>query len=91
MFERRKCNRSGTISVVVVDKSGGCFKEIHRVGVARSEEEAKAPEAEGRHWVETYGGQQLIDFDGKAAAESRTAEVVLSGIRSARRRRFCRR
>lgn len=84
MFTRRKYNRSGSISVVVVDKSGGRFTEIHRVGVARSEEEAAALEAEGRHWIDTYGGQQLIDFECRAETELRTAEAVLSGIKSAR-------
>ena len=84
MFTRRKHNRSGTISVVVVDKSGGRFTEIHRVGVARSEEEAVALEAAGRHWIDTYGGQQLIDFECKAETELRTAEDVLSGVKSAR-------
>lgn len=84
MFTRRKHNRSGTISVVVVDKSGGGFKEIHRVGVAHSEEEAAALEAEGRHWIATYGGQQLIDFEGRADKELRTAEDVLSSITSTR-------
>ena len=84
MFTRRKHNRSGTISVVVVDKSDGRFKEIHRVGVARSEDEAATLEAEGRHWIETYGGQQLIDFEGKSAKELRTTEDVLSSITSAR-------
>ena len=74
MFTRRKHNRSGTISVVVVDKSGGRFTEIHRVGIARSEEEAAALEAEGRHWIDTYGDQQLIDFESKAETELRTAE-----------------
>ena len=84
MFTRRKHNRSGTISVVVVDKSGGGFKEIHRVGVAHSEEEAAALEAEGRHWIATYGGQQLIDFEGRADKELRTAEDILSSITSTR-------
>lgn len=84
MFIRRKHNRSGTISVVVVDKSGGGFKEIHRVGIAHNEEEATTLEAEGRHWIATYGGQQLIDFDGKADTELRTTEDVLSSIKSAR-------
>ena len=84
MFTRRKHNRSGTISVVVVDKRGGKFKEVLRVGVARSEEEAATLEAEGRHWIATYGGQLLIDFEGKAEAELRTAEDVLSSIKSAR-------
>ena len=45
MFTRRKHNRSGTISVVVVDKSGGRFTEIHRVGIAHNEEEVAALEA----------------------------------------------
>ena len=83
MFTRRKHNRSGTISVVVVDKSGGGFKEIHRVGIARNEDEAAALEAEGRHWIATYGGQQLIDFEGRAEVELRATEDVLSSIRSA--------
>ena len=84
MFIRRKHNRSGTISVVVVDKSNGRFKEVHRVGIAHSEEEAVQMEAEGRHWIATFAGQQLLDFEGKAEAELRTAEDVLSGIKSAR-------
>lgn len=84
MFIRRKHNRSGTISVVVVDKSNGRFKEVHRVGIAHSDEEAVQMEAEGRHWIATFAGQQLLDFEGKAEAELRTAEDVLSGIKSAR-------
>ena len=84
MFTRRKHNRSGSISVVVIDKRGGGFKEVHRVGVARSEEEAALLEAKGRHWIATYGGQQLIDFDGKADKELLTTEKVLTNIKSAR-------
>ena len=84
MFIRRKHNRSGTISVVVVDKSDGRFKEIHNLGVAHSDAEASILEAEGRHWIATYGGQQLIDFDCRAETEVRTAEDFLSSIKSAR-------
>ena len=84
MFTRRKHNRSGSISVVVVDKRGGRFKEVRTVGIAHNEEEAAALEAEGRHWIATYGGQLLIDFEGKAEAELHTTEDVLSSIKSAR-------
>ena len=84
MFTRRKYNHSGTISVVVVDKSYGRFKELYRVGIAHNEEEAVSLEAKGRHWIATYGGQQLIDFEGKADNELRKAEEVLSSIKSAR-------
>ena len=36
MFPRKKKNRTGTISVVVVDKSWEGFKEIKSFGVAIS-------------------------------------------------------
>ena len=42
MFPRKKKNRTGTISVVVVDKSRGGFKEVKNFGVAKTEEEATA-------------------------------------------------
>ncbi len=70
--------------MVVVDKSGGSFKEIHRVGISHNEEEALSLEAAGRHWIATYGGQQLIDFEGRADKELRTAEDILSNITSTR-------
>ena len=40
MFVRKKINRSGTISVVVVSKAHGKFTEVKKFGVAKSEEEA---------------------------------------------------
>ena len=40
MFVRKKKNRTGTISVVVVDKSHGGFKEVKNFGVVSSDEEA---------------------------------------------------
>ena len=84
MFTRRKYNRSGSISVVVVDKSNGRFREVFHLGVAHGEEEAVSLEAKGKHWIATYGGQQTIDFEGQAEKELRTAEGVLSDIKSAR-------
>jgi len=35
MFPRKKKNRTGTISVVVVDKSRGGFKEVKNFVIAR--------------------------------------------------------
>ena len=40
MFVRRKKNRSGSISIVVVDNHGGKFKELHIVGIAADESES---------------------------------------------------
>ena len=62
MFPRKKKNRTGTISVVVVDKSRGGFKEIKNFGVAKTEEEADRLYAKASAWVRSFGGQQEIDF-----------------------------
>ncbi len=51
MFVRRKKNRSGTISVVVVAKHGGKFKELHTVGVSCDEAEIERLCLEGREWI----------------------------------------
>lgn len=37
MHVRQKRNRSGSVSVVVVDKAGGRYREVHTVGIAREE------------------------------------------------------
>ena len=63
MFPRKKKNRTGTISVVVVDKSRGGFKEVKNFGVAKTEEEADRLYTKAAEWVRSYGGQQEIDLD----------------------------
>ena len=50
MFPRKKKNRTGTISVVVVDKSRGGFKEIKSFGVLTS----------AMHHPKTLIGQALL-------------------------------
>ena len=51
MFPRKKKNKTGTISVVVVDKSRGGFKEVKSFGVAKTEEEADCLYAKASEWV----------------------------------------
>lgn len=63
MFVRRKKNRSGTISVVVVDKRGGKFKELHTVGVTGDESEVETLCEQGRSWIKSRLGIMEIDFD----------------------------
>ena len=63
MFVRKKKNRSGTTSIVVVDKHGGKFKEIHTVGIAHNDDEINSLCAKGRQWINNHLGIQLLDFD----------------------------
>lgn len=53
MFVRRKKNRSGTISIVVVDKHGGKFKELHTIGIAADESEVDGLCEKGREWIKS--------------------------------------
>lgn len=82
MFVRRKKNRSGTTSVVVVDKHGGKFKELHTVGVASDEQEVAALCEKGKEWIKSHLGILEFDFesaDSKALEEER-ATAVLNNI-----------
>lgn len=82
MFVRRKKNRSGTTSVVVVDKHGGKFKELHTVGIGRDEAEIDSLCQRGRNWIKKHLGVMEIDFaepDIKIQ-ERENAEIVLNNI-----------
>ena len=63
MFVRKKKNRSGTVSVVVADKSSGKFKELKTIGVSSDPDEIARLEVKARQWIEGYSGQQTFDFD----------------------------
>ena len=92
MFVRKKKNRSGTVSVVVADKSSGKFKELKTIGVSSDPDEIARLEVKARQWIEGYSGQQALDFDESAQAlrEARNTiariERTLQNTPQARRR-----
>lgn len=51
MHVRQKKNRSGSVSVVIVDKSSGRYKEIYTIGVAKNESEIGRLVLDGREWI----------------------------------------
>lgn len=82
MFVRKKKNRSGTISVVIVDKSSGGFTELKVIGVGNNEDEINGLVLRGKDWIAHYGGQQSIDFEGdeRRLQERSMTDYVLSNI-----------
>ncbi len=77
MFVRKKINRSGTISVVAVNKSRGKYVEVMKFGVANSEDEAEDLLRKAKLWLRTHDGQQELDFDDRRGRErEETARVV---------------
>lgn len=88
MFVRKKRNRSGSTSVVVVSKSRGRFVEVKNFGMSPSDVEIANLCNEAQRWLSTRGGQLEIDFDnelGKEAEETRRVvdnmdAVLINGI-----------
>lgn len=78
MFVRRKKNRSGSISIVVIDKSNGKFVEVKRFGVAKTLEEEQSLHREATNWIRHYGGQMTFPFEGVSSKEMAT--TIKNGI-----------
>lgn len=62
-------NRSGSVSIVVVDKSNGIFVEVKRFGVARTLEEEQSLYREATDWICHYGGQMTFPFEGVSSKD----------------------
>ena len=82
MFVHRKKNRSGTVSVVVVDKHGGKFKELHTVGIGSAPEEVDELCHQGRVWIKNHLGIQELDFGGadRKSNEIEQAKTFLDNV-----------
>lgn len=62
MFVRKKKNRSGTVSIVVVDKSHGRFREVHNLGTSSDAHEIDKLEMKARKWISKNVGQPALDL-----------------------------
>ena len=71
MYVRKKHNRSGSTSVVVVSKASGKYKEIKSFGSSTSEEEIHSLCDKAAAWIRSFGGQQGLDFDDRKRKRSR--------------------
>ena len=76
MFVRKKKNRSGTTSVVVVNKHVGKFKELHTIGVACNDNEIALLYKQGQNWIKNHLGILELDFDNP---ELKQREIDLAG------------
>lgn len=86
MFIRKKKNRSGTTSVVVVEKTGGRFKELKTIGISSDDTYILELVSQGNEWIdkELQRRQPRLDLFGEEcdACEKELAvtESVLSNI-----------
>jgi transposase len=76
MFIRKKTNKSGVISVQIIDKSTGKYKMLKTIGSSSDIPVIEQLVQEGKHWIKTYTGQSEIDFTN----EKEVAEEFLNNI-----------
>lgn len=84
MFVRKKLNKSGIVSVQVIDKSSGKYKVKKTIGSSADQQEVNHLVAQAKRWVESYKGEIALDFDGrKLQAEyflNNISEVIVCGV-----------
>ncbi|MBR0224016.1 MAG: hypothetical protein IJL93_07060 [Bacteroidales bacterium] len=77
MFVRRKINRSGSISISVVDKSRGRYEVVRSFGTARTAEAADLLENRAREFVRDRTGDSETLFDNMTEAQLRDYAATL--------------
>lgn len=81
MFVRKKKNKSGTISVVIVDKSSGKYREIKTIGVSDNEKEISLFVDSGKKWIETHVlGEDIFSSHQRLQDEKLLTEHLLNKI-----------
>jgi hypothetical protein len=81
MFIRKKKNRSGTTSVVVVSKSKGKFRELKTIGVGSNDLEIQSLVLKGKEWMESYCGEiDIFKSRTKEIEEQLVTEYFLSNV-----------
>ena len=81
MFIRKKKNRSGTTSVIVVEKIRGKFKRLKTIGSSGDDDELDRLYVEAKSWIDHYqGGENMfVDFN-RQQEEKQAVESFFSNI-----------
>jgi len=64
MFVRKKKNKSGVISVQIIDKSSGNYKMIKTIGSSSDEKKIEQLVELGKDWIEAKTNSLEFDFSG---------------------------
>ncbi len=81
MFIRKRKNRTGTVTVVVVDKSNGKFKEIKTIGVSSDSSEIDNLYHQGKKWIlSQHGSYDMFEEYQRQEEEKQVTDYLLSNI-----------
>ncbi|MCR6640130.1 MAG: IS1634 family transposase [Sporocytophaga sp.] len=76
MFIRQKKNKSGVISIQIIDKSSGKYKLLKTIGSSAVQTEIEQLLSEAKKWIQSTRGVQEFDF----TDYKQHTELVLEGI-----------
>ena len=75
MYVRKKNNRSGSVSVVIVSKQSGVYKEIRTIGTSCKESEVLALVEQGKDWIRRQNAlPDMFDTYAQAKAERESVD-----------------
>jgi len=81
MFVRKKNNRSGSVSVVIVSKQSGAYREIRTVGTSSKASEVTGLVEEGKEWIRRQNTiPNMFDQYDREKAERDTIEYFFNRI-----------
>jgi transposase len=81
MFVRKKPNRSGSTSVVIVDKSSGNIRYLKTIGTSSDEKEISDLYHQGKKWISTYcGGEDMFALQAQKDEEQQLSDHFLTNI-----------
>jgi transposase len=83
MFVRKKKNKSGVVSIQVIDKSTGKYKMIKTIGSSCDPEEIDQLYKQGLNFIKHYQGQQTLNFsayDFKEKVKHSIQNITIEGI-----------
>ena len=77
MFVRKKKNKSGVISIQVIDKSTGSYRVLKTIGSSSDPEVIEQLYSKGKKWIEEFSGQLSLEFP-----KSQYSKEVAKSIKS---------
>ena len=69
MFVRKKNNKSGLVSIQIIDKSSGKYKVLKTIGSSKEPLAIEKLAEQGQEWIDNYLGILEFDFDNIEATE----------------------
>jgi len=81
MYVRKKSNRSGTTSVVIIDKSSGKVRYLKTIGTSSNEQEIATLYQQGKKWIDLHcGNRDMFREADQQREEKQVTEYLLSNV-----------